>query len=197
MSPIEAEKIVQDYGEALAKGVDGIARSQSLLLCSKASIKYAFYVYIAELIKIKALTEEVGSNLTFTYSCMDHFIEDKKAEEINIIHKQIKNKEIDQNDPSHKEKFEKYSEFLLKNFTFSGQQAREEINQYIEECYVEIKYYEDVKKYALNKGKISTSDIQRKFKVGYATASRILDSMVIEGLIGKGDEKSNHRILKK
>lgn len=99
MTPEAAEKLVNAYGGALAAGTDGAARPMSLLPASKAKIRLAFYVYIAELVKRVALTEDLGSSLVVAYNGIDTFIPDERAEKYNKIEAQIKG-EVDTNSTS-------------------------------------------------------------------------------------------------
>ncbi len=47
--------------------------------------------------------------------------------------------------------------------------------------------YNEVKAYAVKKGKISTASIQRNFKVGYSRAARLVDMLEEDGVIGEAD----------
>jgi hypothetical protein len=107
----KAEVIVNDYGGALAQGVDGIARPISLLKNTKDEIKQAFKDYLVALKNHKKLTNEKYSILSATYGYIDHFVDDNAAAIINKVFKQIENNEsIDQ------ESQKVYQEFMAKSF---------------------------------------------------------------------------------
>lgn len=133
MTPEAAEKLVNAYGGALAAGTEGTARSMSLLPASKAKIRLAFYVYIAELVKRIALTEDIGSSLVAAYSGIDTFIPDERAEKYNKIEAQIK-AEVDTNSTSKidSEGKEEYMNFIRD--AYGSTSAMAEINDYIQEC---------------------------------------------------------------
>ncbi len=47
--------------------------------------------------------------------------------------------------------------------------------------------YEEVKKFAKEKGKISRASLQRNFKIGYIRSARLVDHLEEDGLIEKRD----------
>lgn len=47
--------------------------------------------------------------------------------------------------------------------------------------------YDEVVEFAIDQGKVSTSLVQRKFRIGYNRASRIIDSMEENGIVGASD----------
>lgn len=132
MSPKEAEKIVIQCGEAFTKGVDGIARNQSLLSCSKAKIRLAYLVHIKELIKRGLLNQKLGESLVSTYSSIGSFLEGNEAEEINRIQKLLKEKK-----PVEDDLVKKFFDFATNKMI--NPELKEEINDYIAECYKENK----------------------------------------------------------
>jgi hypothetical protein len=128
MTPFEAEQIVNKYGAALSKGKDDeIARPISLLPCSKSRIRYAYYVYISELIMHKFINSDKKSKLIVTYSTLEHFIPDEEAEKINIIQKKILMKQDRSNEES-----EIYSEYL--NNIFCSTDEMSDFELFIKEC---------------------------------------------------------------
>lgn len=133
MTPEAAEKLVNAYGGALAAGAEGTARPMSLLPASKAKIRLAFYVYIAELVKRIALTEDLGSSLVAAYSGIDTFIPVERAEKYNKIEAQIK-VEVDTNSTSKidSEGKKEYMDFIRD--AYGSTSAMTEINDYIREC---------------------------------------------------------------
>jgi hypothetical protein len=130
MNPIEAEQIVKNYGAALAQGSEGeIARKLSWLPCSVCKIRQAFYVYLAELISHKALTQQMGNNLKFTYHGLNSFIADADADKINALHIQAR-----QQSSGKKGNFDQklYDQFLHRKMRMD---EMFEINSFINECY--------------------------------------------------------------
>ena len=51
--------------------------------------------------------------------------------------------------------------------------------------------------FAISQGKISTSLVQRKFRIGYNRASRIVESMEMNGIIGSSDGAKPRPVLVK
>jgi len=134
MNPFDAEKIINSYGSALSVGTSGIARPESLLPYSKARIKYAYFVYLENIIKQGLLSQEIGDNLVNTYSSLAFFIEDDECDEINNTSKLIKNKTLDYNIPDNKINFDKFKDFTQK-YLYLSQEYQKEIYDFILECY--------------------------------------------------------------
>lgn len=57
--------------------------------------------------------------------------------------------------------------------------------------------YEDAKEAVLEAGKASTSYIQRKLRVGYSRAARLMDMLEERGVIGPADGVTPREVLKK
>lgn len=57
--------------------------------------------------------------------------------------------------------------------------------------------YEDAKEAVLEAGKASTSYIQRKLRVGYSRAARLMDMLEEKGVIGPADGVTPREVLKK
>lgn len=57
--------------------------------------------------------------------------------------------------------------------------------------------YEDAKEAVLEAGKASTSYIQRKLRVGYSRAARLMDMLEEKGVIGPADGAAPREVLKK
>ncbi len=130
MTGKEAEKIINAFGAALGKGVDGIARSESLLPCSKIKIRQAFIVYIDELIKIKHFKEKDYNDLVTAYSYISHFVDDQEAQLINDIFKKTTQGEIP----------EKLKVFMTENMSILPLSDMAEMNQYVKECNKKYEY---------------------------------------------------------
>jgi DNA segregation ATPase FtsK/SpoIIIE, S-DNA-T family len=57
--------------------------------------------------------------------------------------------------------------------------------------------YEDAVRVVLELGKASTSTLQRRLRLGYGRAARILDMMQHEGIIGPPDGSKPREVLKR
>ena len=57
--------------------------------------------------------------------------------------------------------------------------------------------YEDAVRVVLEAGKASTSILQRRLRLGYGRAARILDMMQRDGLIGPPDGSKPREVLKR
>ena len=57
--------------------------------------------------------------------------------------------------------------------------------------------YQDAVRVVLEMGKASTSTLQRRLRLGYGRAARILDMMQREGIIGPPDGSKPREVLKK
>ncbi len=55
--------------------------------------------------------------------------------------------------------------------------------------------YEDIREFAVKEGRISTSLIQRRFKIGYGRAARIIDSLERAGVVSPSDGTNKPRIV--
>jgi len=57
--------------------------------------------------------------------------------------------------------------------------------------------YQDAVRVVLEMGKASTSTLQRRLRLGYGRAARILDMMQHEGIIGPPDGSKPREVLKR
>lgn len=57
--------------------------------------------------------------------------------------------------------------------------------------------YEDAKEAVLEAGRASTSFLQRKLRVGYSRAARLMDMLEEKGVIGPADGVTPREVLKK
>lgn len=135
MNKYQAEKIINEYGVAIANDKNAFKR-RSTLPCSKAKIRYAFYVYIRAIIDdLGCLPNDIGQNLVATYSMLDSFVPDEDADRLNQIPKMIKNKQLNAEKPEDKKQIEEY--FSLVTNALRNGSYFDEINNYIGECYKE------------------------------------------------------------
>jgi S-DNA-T family DNA segregation ATPase FtsK/SpoIIIE len=57
--------------------------------------------------------------------------------------------------------------------------------------------YEEARQTVIEAGKASTSFLQRKHKLGYARAARLIDMLEARGVIGPGDGAKPREVLEK
>ena len=70
----------------LAQGSDGLpVRPQSSLPCSRARIRFAYFVHLESLINHARLTQRLGQQLVTAYASLSSFVEDEHAKEINRV----------------------------------------------------------------------------------------------------------------
>ncbi|MEK7070130.1 MAG: DNA translocase FtsK, partial [Patescibacteria group bacterium] len=55
--------------------------------------------------------------------------------------------------------------------------------------------YEEARETVIEAGKASTSFLQRKLKIGYARAARLVDMLEERGVIGQGDGAKARQVL--
>lgn len=126
-----AERIINAYGKALAVGAGRSGtRKLSQLPYSIPTIKYAYYVYVAALVRDGMLTQSVGSSLVSTYNSLTHFIIDREFLEIEAIADQIERGEIDPRSPE----ATKYADTIHRAL---GLPIEDDINYFIQELYRE------------------------------------------------------------
>jgi len=128
MTPLKAEKIVKQYGGAFVNSGQYIARKKSLLPCSKAKIKLAYFVYLDELIHSDLLTEKLRGNLAALYGSMNSFINDDEVDRINKTNEKMKMVGRENMDP---ESIKEYNNLIVRMVDVA---AIDEINTYIAEC---------------------------------------------------------------
>jgi predicted transcriptional regulator len=132
MDKYQAEKIINNYGSVIANDGNPF-KKKTTLPCSKAKIRYAFYVYIAAIInEIGELPKNIGENLVATYSMLDAFVSDEKADRLNKISEKIKTKELVAEKVEDKKQIDEY--FSLVFNALNNSKYSDEINEYIKEC---------------------------------------------------------------
>jgi hypothetical protein len=134
MDKFEAEKVVQDYGGAIGRGTDGrVVRRASWLPYSKGKIKQAYYIYLEALINdTGSLPADIGNNLVTTYSLMNMFVDDEKADRLLKIERAFDAKKPDVSKPEEKLSFQEYADYCQK---MMDGELFDEINNFIGECY--------------------------------------------------------------
>lgn len=104
------------------------------------------------------------------------------------------------------EEVEKITDFVqLNNYVEDLEQSQQEISREIDEIVVasdksgnsDDELYEKVVDFAYENEEISVSLVQRQFRIGYNRASRIVDDMEKNGIVGKSDGSKPRKVLKK
>ena len=103
------------------------------------------------------------------------------------------------------EEVEKITDFVqLNNYVEDLEQSQQEISREIDEIVVasdksgnsDDELYEKVVDFAYENEEISVSLVQRQFRIGYNRASRIVDDMEKNGIVGKSDGSKPRKVLK-
>ena len=66
-----------------------------------------------------------------------------------------------------------------------------------EDSYTDDELYEKARELVIKEQRVSTSYLQRKFHIGYARASRLIDKLEQDGVVGKGNGVKPREILTK
>ena len=69
------------------------------------------------------------------------------------------------------------------------------LNQSLDDDEVDDEMYEKARQIVMEAGKASTSYIQRKLRVGYARAARLMDVLEERGVIGPADGAKPREVL--
>lgn len=79
---------------------------------------------------------------------------------------------------------------------------QEEVQKQIDDAVIEMaeskdkdELYDDVVEFAASKGEISVSLVQRQFRIGYNRASRIVEMMADEGIVGASDGSKPRKVI--
>lgn len=133
MNKFEAEKVVNAYGAAIARGTDGkLIRRAVWLPFSKAKIKQAYFIYIDAMIKdFGILPEKIGGPLVQTYSMMKLFVDEDEAKELLDIEKRFYSEKLDASKPEHKKLLNRYASYSQK---MMDGELYDEIKEFISEC---------------------------------------------------------------
>ena len=103
------------------------------------------------------------------------------------------------------EEVEKITDFVqLNNYVEDLEQSQQEISREIDEIVVasdksgnsDDELYDKVVDFAYENEEISVSLVQRQFRIGYNRASRIVDDMEKNGIVGKSDGSKPRKVLK-
>ncbi len=130
MNSTKAGEIIKKYTQLLSNvNNNNIFQSSELLPNSKAMIKFAFYVYIYELINARKLDKTGAESLITAYAYLNFFIAKDKVDLMNSISNESKKN-------NSKDNFNVNSENLqfIKQLREQKEQSIVEIQEYINEC---------------------------------------------------------------
>lgn len=84
----QAQLIINGYSKLLSKVDDQhIFMPKALLPCSDAMIKYAFFTYVDELVRMSKMTTKAAESLIVAYAHLSFFVEEEQASTLNKIAK--------------------------------------------------------------------------------------------------------------
>jgi hypothetical protein len=86
MELIQAQKIIHEYSKPLEKvNPANIFMSKTELPCSDAMIKYAFYTYVDELVRMHKMNGPTAKSLIVAYAHLSFFVEKDQVAALNKI----------------------------------------------------------------------------------------------------------------
>lgn len=127
----QAQHIINGYSKLLAR-VDerNLFMPKSLLPCSDAMIKYAFYTYVDELVRMSKMTTSAAESLIVAYAHLSFFVESEHAETLNkIANKDYHNKR----DPETIQLLEQ-NHAIIKQLSQRKDTMIRELSEYIRDC---------------------------------------------------------------
>lgn len=86
-------------------------------------------------------------------------------------------------------------EYINENEFIRNKNDEEEDDENDEEVDSDLSLIDAIKKYLSNQEKTSTSMLQRKFRIGYNRAARIMDQLEEEGVVSPSDGSKQRRVL--
>lgn len=127
----QAKRIIDSYLETLEKGTEGetILRKASLLLHSKAMIKYAYYLIIEDAVRTKSLSAQRRDEITEAYSKLNSFVDDETAVKYAHIYQDWQEKKSSFSRSKKDENLAK--QYLNFAYIVKGSDLVNEINEYI------------------------------------------------------------------
>lgn len=127
----QAQLIINDYSKLLSR-VDekNLFMPKSALPCSDAMIKYAFYTYVDELVRMHKMTASAAESLIIAYAHLSFFVESDHAETLN----KIANK--DYHDKRDRETIEllEQNHAMIKLLSQRKDTMVKELSEYIKDC---------------------------------------------------------------
>lgn len=127
----QAQLIINGYSKLLAR-VDeqNLFMPKSLLPCSDAMIRYAFYTYVDELVRMSKMTASAAESLIVAYAHLSFFVDTEHADTLN----RIANKHYrDKRDPETIKLLEQ-NHAMIKQLSQRKDTMIKELSDYIKDC---------------------------------------------------------------
>lgn len=127
----QAQHIINGYSKLLAR-VDekNLFMPKSLLPCSDAMIRYAFYTYVDELVRMSKMTASAAESLIVAYAHLSFFVDNEHADTLN----KIANKHYqDKRDPETIKLLEQ-NHAIIKQLSQRKDTMIRELSDYIKDC---------------------------------------------------------------
>lgn len=103
---------------------------KSLLPCSDAMIKYAFYTYVDELVRMHKMTATAAESLIVAYAHLSFFVENEHAETLN----KIANKDYHDKRDQETIKLLEQNHGIIKQLSQRKDTMVRELTEYIRDC---------------------------------------------------------------
>ena len=131
MELVQAQQIINGYSRLLSK-VDekNIFMSKTMLPCSDAMIKYAFYTYVDELVRMHKMTLPAAESLIVAYGHLSFFVEQEYAETLN----KIANKDYHDNRDEETIRLLEKNHAIIKELSLRKEIMVRELTEYIRDC---------------------------------------------------------------
>jgi hypothetical protein len=131
MELVQAQQIINGYSKLLSKVDDkNIFMSKSMLPCSDAMIKYAFYTYVDELVRMHKMTLPAAESLIVAYGHLSFFVEQEYAEALN----KIANKDYHDNRDEETIRLLEKNHAIIKELSLRKEIMVRELTEYIRDC---------------------------------------------------------------
>jgi len=131
MELIQAQQIINGYSKLLSKVDDkNIFMSKAMLPCSDAMIKYAFYTYVDELVRMHKMTLSAAESLIVAYGHLSFFVEQEYAETLN----KIANKDYHDSRDEETIRLLEKNHAIIKELSLRKEIMVRELTEYIRDC---------------------------------------------------------------
>lgn len=131
MKVSQAQHIIQTYSKLLSDVSEKkLFMPRSILPCSNAMIKYAFYTYVDELVRMSRMNISMAESLIVAYAHLSFFVEDEQAEALNQI---AQKKYQDKRDRATIKLLED-NHAMLKTLSQKKDTMVRELSEYIRDC---------------------------------------------------------------
>ena len=131
MELIQAQKIINRYSRLLANvNEKQLFMSRTELPCSDAMIKYAFYTYVDELVRMHKMNFATAESLIVAYAHLSFFVDGKQVETLN----RIANREFNTRRDEETLALLENNRNTLKLLSDKKEQMIQELSEYISDC---------------------------------------------------------------